>query len=117
MLGNYKNLIVWQKAVDLADEVYKLTSKFPKSEDFNLKSQMRRCAVSIPSNIAEGKMRDTDKSFRQFLFISYGSCAELETQIEIAKRIPETSNLDYNKMQEQLQAIMKMLNTIIKKLS
>ena len=77
---------------------------------------MRRSAVSIPSNIAEGKLRAGDKEFRQFLFIAFGSGGELETQIEISKQLDETKNLDYSKVDEKLEAVMKMLNSLILKL-
>jgi four helix bundle protein len=82
-LNSYKDLIVWQRAMELVVEIYKLTDKFPKEEIYGIISQMRRCAISIPSNIAEGRRRDGKKDFRRFLIIAYGSGAELETQIEI----------------------------------
>jgi len=93
--NSYKNLIVWQKSVELAVEVYELTDRFPKSEIFGLTSQMRRAAVSIPSNIAEGRRRLTQKEFIHFLTISYGSGAELETQLEISKKLSFSKNLNY----------------------
>src|SRR3989344_9605046 len=85
---SYKDLIVWQKAMLLVEEVYKLTSQFPQSELYELSAQMRSSAASIPSNIAEGRKLGSKKEFRKFLRISFGSGAELETQIEIAKRLP-----------------------------
>ena len=87
MIQSYRDLVVWQKSVELSVEIYKITSKFPKDELYGLVSQMRRSAVSIPSNIAEGKNRGTRKDFAQFLRISYGSGAELETQLEIAHQL------------------------------
>ncbi|MEK7618471.1 MAG: four helix bundle protein [Patescibacteria group bacterium] len=95
MQNDYKNLIVWQKSMELVVEVYKLTSGYPSSEMYGLTSQSRRCSVSIPSNIAEGKRRETDKEFRRFLLISYGSGAELETQIEIARRLSFGKGLNF----------------------
>ena len=86
-LQSYKELNVWQKSVELVIATYKLTEKFPKSELFGLVSQMRRCSVSVPSNIAEGWRRRGEKEYRRFLLIAYGSGSELETQIEIAKRL------------------------------
>ncbi|MCK5096002.1 MAG: four helix bundle protein [Candidatus Pacebacteria bacterium] len=74
---------------------------------------MRRAAVSIPSNIAEGRLRSTEKDFRKFLYIAYSSGGELETQIEIAKRLPRTRNLNYNTAEELLTEVMKMLYTMI----
>jgi len=112
-IQTYKDLIVWQKAMDLVVEVYSLTDKLPRTELYGLVSQMRRCAVSIPSNIAEGRRRGTQKDFRQFLIISYSSGAELETQIEILKRLPFSMKLDYNKTDSLLLEIMKMLNKMI----
>ena len=86
-INTYRDLIVWQKSMDLVVEIYKLTKNFPKSEIYGLTSQMKRCAVSIPSNIAEGRRRGSRKDYRHFLIIAYGSGAELETQIEIVKRL------------------------------
>ena len=113
---SYENLTVWQKAVDLAVEIYKLTEPFPRSEIYGLVAQMRRAAVSIPSNIAEGQKRGHTKEFVQFLQIAYGSGAELETQIKICKRLPGFNNLDYKISEELLDEIMKMLNVLIGKL-
>ncbi|MDD5626330.1 MAG: four helix bundle protein [Patescibacteria group bacterium] len=110
---SYKDLIVWQKAITLVIEIYTLTNKFPKEEIYGLTSQMRRAAISIPSNIAEGRRRGSKKEFHQFLLIAYGSGAELETQIEIAKKLPFGNNLDYNKIDSLLIEIMKMLNKIL----
>ena len=112
----YKNLIVWQKAIELVEEIYKQTSKFPKEEIYGLTSQMRRCSVSVPSNIAEGRLRGTEKEFRRFLFISYSSCGELETQIEISKKVLELKNVEYNKAEGLLTEVMKMLYTLINNL-
>jgi len=85
-IHSYKELIVWQKGLDLVFAVYKLTSFFPKEETYGLISQMRRAAVSIPSNIAEGRERGTKKDYLQFLRIAKGSSAELETQILVAEK-------------------------------
>jgi four helix bundle protein len=113
MQPNYRNLIVWQKAMDLVVEVYKLTEKYPGSELYGLVSQSRRCSVSIPSNIAEGRRRSGDKEFYHFLSISFGSGAELETQIEIAKRLPFGSKLDFTKVDGLLEEVMKMLSKLL----
>ncbi|KKW07175.1 MAG: S23 ribosomal protein family protein [Candidatus Moranbacteria bacterium GW2011_GWE1_49_15] len=112
MISSYKNLIVWQKSMELVIEVYKLTDAFPKTEMFGLVSQMRRCAVSIPSNIAEGKQRGTRKEYRQFTMIAFGSGAELETQIEISKRLGFCEKEDYIKVDELLGEILRMLNKL-----
>jgi four helix bundle protein len=87
MPASYRDLIVWQKAMDLAQEVYGLTASFPIDERFGLTAQMRRSAVSIPSNTAEGHGRDTANDFRHFLSIARGSLRELETQVELALRV------------------------------
>lgn len=108
----YKDLMVWQKTMDLVVAVYELTEQFPREELYELTSQIRRCAVSMPSNIAEGSKRGTKKDFGHFLNIAFGSGAELETQIEIAKRLPFGKNLDYSKVDELLEESMKMLNVM-----
>lgn len=117
MNKTYKDLIVWQKSVDLVIMVYELTGYFPQDEKYGLVSQMRRAAVSIPSNIAEGKLRGYDKECRQFFLMSFASGGELETQIEIAKRLPITKSLDYGKIEQLLVEIMKILNTLINQFS
>jgi four helix bundle protein len=116
-IHSYKELIVWQKSIELVVEVYLLTEKFPKEELYGLTSQMRRSSVSIPSNIAEGRMRGSKKDFVQFLRVAYSSGAELETQVIIAKRLPKTNKLDYMKVDSLLNEVMKMLHTMIKKLN
>jgi four helix bundle protein len=88
MIKSYRDLTVWQKAIELVIKIYALTDKFPTEERFGLTSQMRRAAVSIPSNIAEGNFRRSTKDYVQFLKIAFGSGAELETQLEIIKRLP-----------------------------
>ena len=117
MIYSYKQLIVWQKSIELVVAVYELTDLYPREEIYGLTSQMRRCVVSIPSNIAEGRFRGTRKDYAQFLRIAYSSGAELETQVEISKRLVKTKDLDYEKVDLLLQEVMKMLNSIIKKLT
>mgnify|MGYP001582939787 FL=1 len=116
MINSYKELIVWQKSMQLVLSVYELTEKFPREEIFGLVSQMRRASVSIPSNIAEGRLRSYRKEYRQFLLNSFGSGGELETQIEIAKQLPKTKDLDYSKTCSLLDEVMRMLNSMINKL-
>ena len=115
-MKTYKDLIVWQKSIELVVVVYELTEKFPKDEIFGITSQIRRAAVSVPSNIAEGKMRGGNVEFKRFLLIAFASGAELETQITISKKLPKTSQLDYNKVGRLLEEIMKMLNKLISQL-
>ncbi|MCF7844698.1 MAG: four helix bundle protein [Kiritimatiellales bacterium] len=97
-------------------KLYDLTSHFPKEEMYGLTSQMRRASISIASNIAEGKARGTRKDYTHFLHIARGSGTELEAQIEIAKRLPKTSSLNYRNVDSILCEVMKMLNALIKKL-
>lgn len=99
--------------MDLVSAVYEATERFPKSEIYGLTSQIRRSAVSIPSNIAEGRRRSSRKDFRNFLLNAYGSGAELETQIEISKRINIAPNTDYARVDILLDECMRMLNKMI----
>ena len=112
-IENFKDLIVWQKAMSLVEKIYKLTARLPKEEIFGLTSQMRRSAVSIPSNIAEGYERKATKEYLRFLAIANGSRAELMTQIEICKMLG-LSNVDEEEI--LCDEVGKMLNTIIAKL-
>lgn len=107
---SYKDLIVWQRSMELVVVIYELTEQFPKSEMYGLTAQMRRCAVSIPSNIAEGRRRGSKREYHQFLIIAYGSGAELETQVEISKRLPFGKDLNFDRVDGLLQETMKMLN-------
>ena len=109
---SFKDLIVWQKARDLAVQIYKLTENFPKSELYGLTNQMRRAVISISSNIAESYHRFHQKEKRQLLMIAFGSGAELESQIEIAKIL--FPKLEYDKIEELLSEVMKILNNFIK---
>ena len=115
-MKTYKDLIVWQKSIELVTKIYELTDKFSKEEIYGLTSQIRRAAVSISSNIAEGKMRGGDIEFKRFLFIAFASGAELETQLIIAKKLPKTDKLDYNEVDSLLEEVMKMLNKLISQL-
>jgi four helix bundle protein len=115
-INSYKDLLIWQKGVQLSREVYLLTEKFPREEMYGLTSQMRRAAISIPSNIAEGRNRGTRKDFVQFLRISSGSLAELNTQIEIAKQLPKTQFHSYVEIEKLVGEISKMISSMIKKL-
>ncbi len=111
---NFKDLIVWQKSMELVDEVYIITKRFPKSETYALAGQMQRAAVGIPSNIAEGHRRNHKPEYIQFLGIALGSAAELETQtLIVEKQYPE---FDYTKIKILLDEVQRMLNTLIWKL-
>lgn len=113
-LKSYKDLIVWQKSIELVKETYKSTSQFPKNEIYGLSSQMRRAAISIPSNIAEGYSRKSRKDYAHFLRVAYGSSTELETQIVIAKDLYK--DINYSPAELLLEEILKMLNVITEKL-
>lgn len=113
-IQTFKDLVVWQKSVKLALETYKLTSNFPKEEIYGLTSQMRRSAVSVPSNIAEGFKRWSRSELVQFLSIAQGSLAELETQIYIAQRLEATKKLDYNLITGLIEEVSKMLYSLAK---
>jgi four helix bundle protein len=110
----HKNLIVWKKSMDLVTLVYRFTSRFPKEEIYGLISQMRRSAVSIPSNIAEGHGRNSDKELVRFLFISLGSSSELETQLIISKNLDFISDKDYETALLLNEEVRKMLVALIR---
>jgi len=113
---SHKDLVVWQKAMDLVILVYRYTKDFPDSEKYGLISQMRRRSVSIPSNIAEGRKRGTRKDFRQFLLNAYGSGGELETQVEIAQRLHFGDEQKRKEAEMMLNEVMRMLNVMTSKL-
>ena len=96
--------------------VYRETSKFPEQEKFGLSMQMRRCAVSVPSNIAEGHMRPTNKAFKQFISVSRGSCSELETQNQIAFRLGFLDERQYHALEEKIIEVAKMLSAFYARL-
>ena len=112
-IKSYKDLIVWQKGYELVKQVYKISAKLPQAEVFALQSQMRRSAVSIVSNIAEGSARKTRKDYCQFLHIAYGSTSELETQLFLCK---DLYNMEINGCISLLTEVSKMLRVIINKL-
>lgn len=112
-MQSYNELIVWQKSVELVTELYRVTEKFPKTEIFGLTSQIRRAAVSIPSNIAEGYSRKHKPEYIQFLRIAFGSGAEIETQMIIIKNLGFVKDSDTIKVTSLLEETMKMLNKLI----
>lgn len=115
-IKSYKELIVWQKSVQLVKEVYLLTDNYPKSELYAIVSQMRRASISIPSNIAEGYGRKSSKEYTQFLSISYGSALELETQIIISKELQFAQTDKFSKVESILEEVLKMINAMISKM-
>jgi four helix bundle protein len=111
---SYRDLEVWKLSIDFVKKIYRVTSKFPASENFGLINQIRRAAVSIPSNIAEGQGRNSSREFRQFLAISLGSVAELETQLIIAKEIKYLALQELNPLLAALDRIRKMVKGLSK---
>ena len=111
---DYKELIVWKRSITLVTDIYQLVKCLPKEELYALSDQIKRCAVSIPSNIAEGSGRNTTKEFIQFLYISLGSASELETQLIIGQNIGFFTDLD--KYFQEINEIRKMLNGLINSL-
>ncbi|MFZ4562017.1 MAG: four helix bundle protein [Bacteroidales bacterium] len=115
-IESYKDLIVWQKGIDLVNEIYVLTKMFPKEEMFGLTNQMRRAAVSIPANIAEGWGRDSTKNYIQFIRISRGSLYELETLFVIARDLNYIDETIKTSVTGKIDEIGKMLNKLLQKL-
>ena len=115
-IETYRELKVWQKGIALVKQIYDVTRKFPKEETYGLVSQMRRAAVSVPSNIAEGFRRFHNKEYKQYLYMSMGSCAELETQITISKELKFLTDNEETDLLERLDHIGRMLSNLIKKL-
>ncbi|MBN1981845.1 MAG: four helix bundle protein [Chitinivibrionales bacterium] len=109
-MKNYRDLIVWQKSMDLVVAVYEITKRFPKEEVYGLTSQIRRAVVSIPSNIAEGEGRESKNEFFRFLSISYGSLREVETQIILANRLSYIEMPVCDAIIEQCNEIGKLIN-------
>lgn len=114
---SHKDLIVWQKSMDLTVLIFEYTRYFPSEERYGLSSQMRNAAVSIPSNIAEGRRRGTRKDYLSFLRIAYGSAAELETQLIIANRVSILKEANFKTAMSLLTEIQKMLAAMIKNLN
>lgn len=116
MIQNYRDLIVWQKSMKLVESIYRILKNFPNNEVHCLSSQLRRSAISIPSNIAEGFGRKSKAEFNRFLYISRGSLYELQTQTEIAKRLNYVKNTEITDLEKLMFEIEKMLNSLISKL-
>jgi len=110
----HKDFIVWQKAIDFVVDIYISTNNFPKEEVYGLTSQLRRAAVSIPSNIAEGYGRFSDKELIHFLFISLGSASEIENQLIISHRLNFLKDEEFEKLNNLNVEIIKMLASLIK---
>lgn len=113
-MATHKELDVWKEAIDMVTNIYRLTAEYPDSEKFGLVSQMRRASVSVPSNIAEGAARGTNKEYVHFLNISLGSLSELETQIIISHNLEFINSIDILKDLEQVRAKLYKLRNYLK---
>jgi four helix bundle protein len=116
LLNVTKRLEVWKKAIELTVDVYKHSEKFPKTEIYGLTSQIRRAAVSIPSNVAEGAARQTRKEFINYLHIAQGSLSELDTQLVIANKLEYIPDIAYKDIEKKTETISKMITGLIKSL-
>jgi four helix bundle protein len=116
-IKTYRDLIIWQKSLALVTEIYKITKLFPKDETYGLTAQMRRCAVSIPSNIAEGYGRNSSSDYVRFLRIAMGSLYELQTQLEISLNLKYLKADDFKKFYESSREVERMISSMIRKIS
>lgn len=112
-MKNFKDLNVWQQAIDLADTLYDVTESYPKSQMYSLVQQIQKCGVSVPSNIAEGSERGSTADFIRFLYIAKGSLAELETQLIISHRRKYITDLQMEKFSQEILHIDNMLYRLI----
>ena len=116
-MKTYNELFVWQKSMELVTNIYRDTQSFPKEEVYGLTSQIRRCAVSIPSNIAEGFGRKSQQDFIRFLKISMGSLFELQTQLRISKNIGFLNESRFNELFEETREVERMLSSFIQSIT
>ncbi len=116
-IKTHKDLIVWQKSIDFVIEIYGITKTFPPGELFSLTNQIRRCSTSIPANIAEGSGRRGNKEFKQFLHIALGSATELETFLIIAEKLEYIDKNIFEKLNDSLTEIIRMLSGLIKSIN
>jgi four helix bundle protein len=114
-ITSFKELKIWQKGIEIVKDVYESTKTFPTVETYGLTAQIRRAAISIPSNIAEGFKRYHEKEYRQFLFISLGSLAELETQLIIARELDYISQVVLDNLSEKSEHLSRMIYALMKK--
>jgi four helix bundle protein len=115
-IKNFRDLKIWQRGVQLVEDIYQTTKSFPKEEVYGLTGQLRRAAVSIPSNIAEGFGRFHNKEYAQFLFTALGSCSEVITQLTIAQRLGFIKNNNFENLIGEAEQISKMIMGLVKKL-
>jgi four helix bundle protein len=116
-ITSFKELRIWQQGIRIVKDVYKISRQLPKDENYGLITQMRRAAVSIPSNIAEGFKRYHPRQYRQHLYMALGSAAELETQLIICNEIGYCSLDDVNEISERLERLAKQTNILIKRIN
>jgi four helix bundle protein len=116
-MKTYRDLMVWQKSMAMVTEIYKVTQSFPRREDYGITSQIRRCAVSIPSNIAEGYGRHSRNEYIRFLQIALGSLFELQTQLEIAANLGYLKKEEFDVLYENTREVERMLSVLIKRLT
>jgi four helix bundle protein len=114
MSDSYRDLVAWQKAMELVTALYRTSAQFPKSEMYGLTSQIKRAAGSVPSNIAEGKGRDSKKEFVMFLYRARGSLYEVQTQVEIARNLEYISQDQFASLNEQCAEVGRVLNGLIR---
>ena len=110
--SDYQDLKVWQKAIDLTEDVYQLVKQLPQDEHYAISDQMRRAVVSVPSNIAEGRGRGTNKEFVRFLLMSRGSLWELSTQLVICEKLHYLDSMQTSKARQMITEISKMINAL-----
>ncbi len=113
-MRTHKDLDVWKRSIEFVTSIYQITKSFPKEEIYGLTSQIRRSAISVPSNIAEGAARNHKNEFKQFLYISLSSCSELNTQLTISQNLNYIDSVDCNALLDELDIISKMLQGLIK---
>lgn len=116
-MGTFRDLLIWQKSMQLVTEIYTLSNNFPQTETYSLASQLRRSAISIPSNIAEGYGRNGKKDYLKFLNIAVASLFEMQTQIEIAYNLKYINQLQFNKTYEDSKEIERMISAFCRKIS
>ena len=113
-IKNFKDLKIWQKGIELTKSIYQLSGNFPYEEKFGITGQMRRSSISVPSNIAEGFMRQHNKEYKQFLYISLGSLAELETQVILSEELGFVEKIHIQSILSNIQELNKMIMGLIK---
>jgi len=113
-IKNFRDLDIWKLGVEIVENIYKVSKDFPKDELYGLTSQMRRSAVSISLNVAEGFARKHNREYKQFLYVALGSCAELETQIEIAFRLKYLDKAELEALLEKINHVTRMIMNLVK---